>query len=58
MFRPFQIGDFVTIAGNNVTVKAVTSFFTLGCTPTNIQIAIPNQIAMQVRCLSSSLLDS
>ncbi|PTW62324.1 small conductance mechanosensitive channel [Breoghania corrubedonensis] len=41
-FRPFQVGDFVELAGNTGTVKNLTMFFTELATADNVKIIIPN----------------
>ena len=41
-FRPFKVGQYVEVAGQTGTVKAVTLFTTELATPDNIQILIPN----------------
>ncbi len=41
-FRPFRVGQYVEVAGQTGTVKAVTLFTTELATPDNIQILIPN----------------
>ena len=41
-FRPFKVGQYVEVAGQAGTVKAVTLFTTELATPDNIQILIPN----------------
>lgn len=42
IFRPFKIGQFVNIAGEAGTVKAITLFTTEMDTPDNVRIIIPN----------------
>ena len=42
IFRPFKIGDFVEVAGQSGTVKALSLFVTELATPDNVQILIPN----------------
>ena len=42
IFRPFKIGDYVEVAGQAGTVKAVTLFVTELATPDNVQIIVPN----------------
>ena len=41
-FRPVKVGDFVQIAGESGTVKAVSLFNTELATPDNVQIIVPN----------------
>ncbi len=41
-FRPIRVGDFVEVAGNAGTVKAVNLFTTEMATGDNIQIILPN----------------
>lgn len=41
-FRPFEIGNFVTVGGQSGTVRAVGIFSTVLSTPDNIEIRIPN----------------
>ena len=41
-FRPFKVGQYVEVAGQAGTVKAVTLFTTELATPDNIQILVPN----------------
>ena len=42
IFRPFKIGDFVQVAGQSGTVKALSLFVTELATPDNVQIVVPN----------------
>ena len=42
LFRPFEVGDFVSIAGESGTVEAITLFNTTLLTPDNKVILIPN----------------
>ena len=42
IFRPFKIGDYVQVAGEAGTVKALSLFVTELATPDNVQILIPN----------------
>ena len=42
IFRPFKIGDFVSVAGQSGTVKSLSLFVTELATPDNVQILIPN----------------
>jgi small conductance mechanosensitive channel len=42
IFRPFKIGDYVEVAGQAGTVKAVTLFISELSTPDNVQIIVPN----------------
>ncbi len=42
IFRPFKIGDYVDVAGQSGTVKALSLFVTELATPDNVQILIPN----------------
>jgi len=42
IFRPFRIGNAVTIGGNTGTVKALSLFWTEIVTDANVQIIIPN----------------
>ena len=42
LFRPFEVGDFVTVAGESGTVEAITLFNTTLLTPDNKVILIPN----------------
>lgn len=41
-FRPFQVGDFVEIAGEAGTVKEIGVFVSVLATPDNIRITVPN----------------
>ncbi|WP_346432855.1 mechanosensitive ion channel domain-containing protein [Breoghania sp.] len=41
-FRPFQVGDYVDLAGNTGTVKNLALFFTELATVDNVKIIIPN----------------
>lgn len=41
-FRPFKQGDYITVAGQSGTVKAITLFTTELATPDNVQIIVPN----------------
>lgn len=42
IFRPFQIGDYITAGGHSGTVSNITLFFTELTTPDNQGIIIPN----------------
>jgi small conductance mechanosensitive channel len=42
IFRPFHIGDSVTVAGNTGTVRSLSLFWTEVVTDTNAQVIIPN----------------
>ena len=44
LFRPFRVGDFVTIAGESGTVEEITIFNTVLNTPDNQRKIIPNGI--------------
>lgn len=42
LFKPYQVGDFVSVAGQSGTVEAVKIFNTIITTPDNVEIIIPN----------------
>jgi small conductance mechanosensitive channel len=42
IFRPFRIGNLVTVSGNTGTVKALSLFWTEIVTDANVQVIIPN----------------
>lgn len=42
IFRPFQIGDYVSVAGAEGTVKEIALFYTTLDTPDNRRITVPN----------------
>lgn len=42
LFRPFKIGDFITVDGNSGTVKTIDFFQTDLVTPDNRRIIVPN----------------
>ncbi len=42
LFRPFKVGDFVSVAGVMGTVKEVAIFFTELATPDNRRVVVPN----------------
>lgn len=42
VFRPFKVGDFIDVAGEKGTVKAIRIFTTEVSSPDNIQIIVPN----------------
>lgn len=42
LFRPFEVGDFVSVGGESGTVEAITLFNTTLTTPDNKVILIPN----------------
>lgn len=42
IFRPFKLGDFITVSGETGTVKAITLFTTELATTDNVQIIVPN----------------
>ena len=44
IFRPFRIGNSVTIGGNSGTVKALSLLWTEVVTDANVQVIIPNGI--------------
>jgi small conductance mechanosensitive channel len=42
LFRPFKVGDLVTVAGNTAQVEQITLFSTILCTPDNQTVIVPN----------------
>lgn len=42
IFRPFRVGDYVEVAGQSGTVRAISLFVSELATPDNVQIIIPN----------------
>ena len=42
LFRPFQVGDFIGVAGESGTVESIGVFSTVLNTPDNVRITIPN----------------
>ncbi len=42
IFRPFKIGDFITVGGESGSVNAISLFTTQLDTPDNVRITIPN----------------
>lgn len=42
LFRPYSLGQYVTIGGTSGTVKELNLFFTVLVTPDNVQITLPN----------------
>lgn len=46
LFRPYSLGNFVEIAGQQGTVKEITLFQTMLATVDNIQVIIPNSKAI------------
>ncbi len=46
LFRPFKIGDFVSVAGESGTVREITIFNTIITTPDNQKVIIPNNSIM------------
>ncbi len=42
VFRPFQKGDYITVAGSSGTAKTISIFTTELATPDNVQIIVPN----------------
>jgi small conductance mechanosensitive channel len=42
LFRPYKVGDFVTVAGQSGTVREIGLFTTMLATLDNVQITIPN----------------
>jgi small conductance mechanosensitive channel len=42
LFRPFRVGDYVTVGGVSGTAKEISIFNTLLTTPDNQQIIVPN----------------
>jgi len=44
LFRPFQAGDFVEVAGVSGTIEEIQIFATRLCTPDNKQIVLPNAL--------------
>ena len=44
LFRPFNVGDYTCLDGNEGTVKEIGIFYTVLTTPQNTQISVPNGI--------------
>jgi small conductance mechanosensitive channel len=42
LFRPFQVGDFIAVAGESGTVESIGVFSTVLNTPDNVRVTIPN----------------
>ena len=42
VFKPFKMGDFITVAAGSGTVSAISIFYTTIVTPDNKNITIPN----------------
>mgnify|MGYP000023525130 CR=1 FL=1 len=42
LFRPFKLGDFISVGGESGTVKEISIFVTDLATPDNVQIIVPN----------------
>jgi len=42
LFRPFEVGDFISVGGESGTVEAITLFNTTLLTPDNKMILVPN----------------
>lgn len=42
LFRPFQVNDYITVAGVSGTVKRIDLFNTTMCTPDNQKVILPN----------------
>jgi small-conductance mechanosensitive channel len=42
LFRPFRVGDDITVDGRNFTIESITAFFTHATNFENIHLAIPN----------------
>ena len=42
LFRPFNVGDYTCLDGNEGTVKEIGIFYTVLTTPQNTQISVPN----------------
>lgn len=42
LFRPFQVNDYITVAGISGTVKRIDLFNTTMCTPDNQKVILPN----------------
>lgn len=42
VFRPFDVGDFVEVAGTSGTVRGIRIFFTELSTGDNVQVTVPN----------------
>jgi len=42
LFRPYSLGQYVTIGGTSGTVQELNLFFTVLVTPDNVQITMPN----------------
>ncbi len=42
LFRPFQVGDFIAVAGESGTVESIGVFSTILNTPDNVRVTIPN----------------
>lgn len=43
LFRPFRVGDYITVCGQSITVESVTAFFTHGSTIANLHVVLPNK---------------
>ncbi len=42
LFRPFKVGDYIEAQGTGGTVREITVFYTVLCTPDNKIITVPN----------------
>ena len=54
IFRPFNVGDYVSVAGGEGTVKAVNLFYTVLTTIDNKDITIPNGALMNANVTNFS----
>ncbi len=47
LFRPYNVGNYVEIAGQGGTVKDINLFQTILATPDNVQVIVPNSQAIE-----------
>ncbi|MBQ9032421.1 MAG: mechanosensitive ion channel family protein [Parasporobacterium sp.] len=58
IFRPFRVGDYISAAGEEGTVKEVTLFYTIINTVDNKQVTIPNGTLMGANVTNVSAEDT
>lgn len=58
LFRPFNVGDFISAAGAEGTVKEIGLFYTVITTPQNTKITVPNGSLMSANVVNYTANDT
>lgn len=58
LFRPFNVGDFISAAGAEGTVKEIGLFYTVITTPQNTKITVPNGSLMSANVINYTANDT